>query len=98
MRYPNSQARAAARQFREQNRHVGRGLVAAGRQLNWCVAVMLNALPKADNRHCSFKDQTSTWRHQRTVWCHQAVQLLLALLSQHQSAQHAGDGGGRAGG
>ena len=74
MRYLNSETRALSDQ------------IPAGSQLNWCVQGVLSNLQKPDARHCSYKDFRP--RHERTVYCHQAVQLLLAVISKHTSAHN----------
>ena len=74
MRYLNSEARAAM------------DLFPAGSHLLWCVQAVVSYLDKPDNRHCSFKDSGS--RHERTVYCHQGIQLLLSLLWQHTNTRY----------
>ena len=71
IRYLNNEARSMADTF------------PVGRQVNWCVMGPLSNLLKGDPRHCSFKDWN--YRHERTVYCHQAVQLLLGIIAKHSA-------------
>ena len=77
----NSIARAVAKDFEQPG--------AGSKHIHWPVVGMLNDLRKEDFSHCSFKDRKESdfknrEREVRTVWCHQAIQLLLQLISNHQ--------------
>ena len=56
--------------------------------VSWPVERMLDRLSKSDPRHCSFKLREKTDSQiVRTVFCHQAVQVLLLTIKQHIQQQ-----------